>query len=227
MSASNSAGAVGERGPPRERERVRELPDERAVRGRSSRARSSPSISAARAPNDGSEERVDHDGQHEPAADREEVDDTIARCDRLVDRGVGLGDDHRHPAVETAAGKRRLRDASPAAVVIAVGHDHRAVADVEAQHVEPVSPEKRVRRVGGRLGQVRRVADHDHPQAPAAISNVGPSPRSNASSVGHGSPVRPRAAETVAAMPRGLGIGITGDGNPWEDPRPKRRPLVA
>ena len=149
-------------GPPRKRERVWKLSHEGLFEVGLRGLDESVDLRGARAEG-GSEQRVDHDAQHESAADREEVDDTIGRCDRLVDCGVGLVDDHRHPAVEAAPGKRRLRDASTPTVVVAVGHDHRSVADVEAQHVQPVSPEKRVRRRRVELGQVRRVADHDHP----------------------------------------------------------------
>ena len=139
------------------------------------------------------EERVEHDAQHEPAADREQVDDAGLRKERLVNRAISFGNDHRRPTVEPPAREAGLHGAPSSAVVVAVRHDHGAVADVEPEHIETEAPEKRVGRGAVDLRQVLGLPITTMRTGPASISNVAPSSPPSASSVGHGSPVRPRS----------------------------------
>ena len=118
----------------------------------------------------------------------EEVDHALGRRDGLVDGGVGLVDDHRHPTIETATGEpgcttpRRRRWSSPSDTMI-------DPSPTKKRSTFSRWPQRKASLgVAAELGQMGRIADHDHRIGPAGTSKVAPSSELKMSSVGTGRP---------------------------------------
>ena len=127
-----NTGAAGER------ERVRHLPDGgRLEVGLGAFEQLAELVEAGRQPT--AEQGLHHHGHRHPPSVRRQIDRPVIATslgEQPSDRGIGLVDDRRHPAVQPPSGEGGEHRASSPPVVVAVGHQHRLVADDEPEHVQ-------------------------------------------------------------------------------------------
>lgn len=122
----------------------------------------------------GAEERPDDDLKDGGPADPVQVDLVPSLCRERVDGGVGLFDDHRDPPIEAPSAERGLDCAAAAGPVVAVGGDHRLLADDDGQGVELVVPTKVPHRAGEQAPHLGRTADDRHSSRAEAQPDDGP-----------------------------------------------------